>query len=138
VRDINDIKGLLQERNASSGKFASLQEQPKADESLRVDPGGLPTPHEEREPVIHCRKSQTWDHAGNITEFVRAVVSDRAYTCVDNESSDVLSSLKSLVQALEDPKSARNNCMPEPSELTMPPLEAILEILRWAKGQSLD
>ena len=122
----------------SRGKDSSFHEKPRTDASLRIDPGGLPTRREGREPLVQCRKTQTWDHSGNITDFIRAVLSDRAYTYVDHESSEVLSSLRSLVQTLEEAKPTRDNYTQEPSELAMPPLEAILEILRWVKGQLPD
>lgn len=60
----------------------------------------------------------------------------------DSSSSPIVSSLRNLVDALENTDGARITSISEatplqdPESLAMPPLEAVVAILRWAKGLS--
>lgn len=84
----------------------------------------------------------TWDHSAQIIDFVRAVVEDRDSRIVGPEASEVLSSLRKLVPALEDPAAQGSlyfstlKPAKHPINPPMPPLDAILTLLRWAKGSS--
>jgi hypothetical protein len=86
---------------------------------------------------LFCAESQ-WDHSGYITEFVKTIVDDRysRYVTPDVGSVEVLSSLRSLVRALDTPILVQSTRLPKATESTMPPLEAVVTVLRWAKGQS--
>lgn len=130
ARDIDEIKALLQGISVSSNSGQS-----ETESFVRLESAGSPTPLEKRKLAPDCAEIQ-WDHSGNIIDFIKAVVNDRAYTHVEAESVEVLSSLRSLAQALEDPRPARTSCLPQNNVPPMPPLDAVLAILRWAKGQS--
>ena len=105
--------------------------------NLRLNTGSLVEPLEEQKLASFCAESQ-WDHSGHITDFVKAIVDDRysRYIEPDVGSSEIMSSLKALVSALEAPKAVQSTRLPEAGESTMPPLDAVVTVLRWAKGQS--
>lgn len=73
-------------------------------------------------------------------DFVKAVLEDRDSRNVGPEASEVLSPLRKLVQTLDDPAAARFSSLPEAkfakrqTNPPMPPLEAVVTVLRWVKG----
>jgi hypothetical protein len=78
-----------------------------------------------------------WDHSAHIIDFVKAVLEDRDALNVEHEASEVLSSLRKLVQTLDDPTATRGLFFPSAKPAKpphMPPLEAAVTVLRWAKG----
>ncbi|KAF2181556.1 hypothetical protein K469DRAFT_671308 [Zopfia rhizophila CBS 207.26] len=127
ARDIDGIKALLQGISASSDNDHS-----KVDSLQRLSTTGLASPFNEQKSVSICDESQ-WDHSGHIIDFVKAVVNDRDSRYVEPEAGEVLLSLRNLVKALEDPTPIRNSYLPKAADSTMPPLEAVLAVLRWAR-----
>ncbi|KAI0384226.1 hypothetical protein F5Y04DRAFT_238591 [Hypomontagnella monticulosa] len=134
AKGIDGIKLLLQGLNVSSGteqlESSSLQRLNEADPAKHLI---------EHNTNPGCGVASLWDHSFHIIDFVKAVVEDRDPKDVGPEESEVLSSLRRLVQTLEDPPTLRNSSIPElkiakyhvgPS---MPPLEAVVAVLRWAK-----
>ena len=81
-----------------------------------------------------------WEHSTHVIDFVKAVVEDRDSLNVGQEAIEVLSSLRNLVQTLEHPRlieelSSRDaRAAKFPADPPMPPLEAVVDVLRWAKG----
>ena len=100
-------------------------------------------------PLIECQSVPApggellWDHSAHIIDFVKAVLEDRGTRDIGLEAGEVLSSLRKLVQALEDPAAARGLSFPKAklakhqASPPMPPLEAVVTVLRWAKGSLL-
>lgn len=92
--------------------------------------------------TIHpCRGEPVWDHPPHIIDFVKAVVKDINSRDVRPEANEVLSSLRNIVQTLEGPPVTAQLPLPkarvgEYHEVSprMPPLEAVVDVLRWAKG----
>ena len=86
---------------------------------------------------VHLRQ---WDHSSHIINFIKSIVREGTSAYPNSEWDDTITSLKSLVDALENPQSARKLTSPELtiSDLeetpSVPSLEAVLGILRWAKG----
>ena len=84
-----------------------------------------------------------WNHSAHIVDFVKAVVEDRALRNDGPEATEMVSSLRNLVQALEGLAAVRCPAFPDlglakdPANSPMPPLEAVVAVLRWAKGSSL-
>ncbi|KAI0183892.1 hypothetical protein EV127DRAFT_445642 [Xylaria flabelliformis] len=81
-----------------------------------------------------------WDHSAQVTDFVRTVVEDRASRkYLGTEESDILASLRRLSRTLNDTNVARDLSFPEIRDLkshenvSMPPVEAAVLVLRWAK-----
>ncbi|KAM5349179.1 hypothetical protein ACJ41O_009002 [Fusarium nematophilum] len=133
ARDVDGIKHLLEGLNVPG-------------ESPRVPKGITPQPTERVNdpPVGHHRAPSSvtipsWDHSVHVIDFIKAVVDDDAtLKDKDPESSQVLSSLKNLVNALENPDVPR--LAPNRTKATtqakssMPPLESVVQVLRWAKA----
>ena len=84
-----------------------------------------------------------WDHSSHIINFIKSIVQEGTSAYPNSEWDDTITSLKSLVDALENPQSARKLASPEltvndlEETPSVPNLEAVLGILRWAKGMLL-
>ncbi|EWG56011.1 hypothetical protein FVEG_14103 [Fusarium verticillioides 7600] len=139
-RDVSSIKTLLVglELNRATPTQTS-QKQPR---SASVSPS--------RAEVISSEKSQSadraalpprWDYSAHIIDFVQSIIQDNGPVQGDIEWSNTVSSLKSLANALENPHITRSQ-QPKPHEppesIPTPPLEAIVQILRWVKEHSSD
>ncbi|KAI0456635.1 fungal-specific transcription factor domain-containing protein [Xylaria acuta] len=81
-----------------------------------------------------------WDHSAQVTDFVRTVVEDRASReDPGREENEVLASLRRLASVLDDSNAARDLSFPEirgpksQDQVSMPPAEAAVLVLRWAK-----
>lgn len=85
-----------------------------------------------------------WDHSFYVIDFVKLVVNSKSSNNSVSESSPIISSLKSLVNTLEDPNTTYNlssfaqHAAKKQSARSMPALESVLEILRWARGMLHD
>ncbi|KAI0879413.1 fungal-specific transcription factor domain-containing protein [Hypoxylon argillaceum] len=91
-------------------------------------------------PASTSQEAAKWDHSVEVNEFVRTVIEDRASReDPGTEESDVLASLRRLARALEDSNVVRDLSFPETrgaksqEHLSMPPAEAAVLVLRWAK-----
>ncbi len=137
TKGIEDIKHLLQGLNVSSeGKQSET-----ASSAWNFPQAGLVKHLAEPQPVTAPGgEPPSWDHSIQIVEFVRSVVEDRGSSYVGSAPSEVISSLKSLLQALETPTAARHlsisgaKVAKHHTSPTMPPVEAVVAVLRWAKG----
>lgn len=127
--DIQGIKAMLQ--GHASG-------QP-------VHPANNPTPnsiqeeHNEPQTTHHIsplnNSAPRWDHSAHIVEFVKAVVEG---PIPSSESSRVISSLRNLVNALEDENTTYSLSSAEKVVTSqtnaMPSADSVADILDWAKG----
>lgn len=97
-------------------------------------------PATENQPISVPCGEPLWDHSAHIIDFVKTVVEERDSKLVKNEENQIFSSLKSLLQTLENPTSTLHQSLSGvkaakcTSNLPMPPLEAAVAVLRWAKG----
>lgn len=96
----------------------------------------------EHQSVSAYEGETLWNHSAHIVDFVKAVVEDRVLRNDGPEASEMVSSLRNLVQALEGPASVRgptpdSGLAKDLANPPMPPLEAVVAVLRWAKGSSL-
>ena len=93
--------------------------------------------------------SPPWDKSTNFIDFVKAVVQDRGSQDIGeigSEENKVLLSLRNLLQSLQSPiavTNVRDSSFAETqaakyqSGPLMPPLDATVKVLRWAKGSLL-
>lgn len=122
------MRALLEQHHTSSSTEGVLFEtRPRPD---LIKPASA---REKRASTPDCGQAQ-WDHPGHIVDFVKAVANNSDENHNTPEADEVLSSLKNLVQALEDPTPKQRTCPPV-IDSASPPLEAILAVLRWSKGQ---
>lgn len=140
ARGIDGIKLLLKGLNLPAATAA--REQLATPSKLQEDVNELV------EPLIGTRSSSAlsgeplWDHSAHIVDFVKSVLDDRRSKIAVHEADEVFSSLQKLVHALEDPSGARaaSNTRSKPVQRwgspCMPPLEAVVAVLRWAKSWS--
>ncbi|KAI1127902.1 fungal-specific transcription factor domain-containing protein [Nemania abortiva] len=134
------VKALLQKSHLSIGEKRdgnSLLHVPSSSTPKSLALSELPISVSQLEPV-------KWDHSAQINEFVRTVAEDRASREEPGtEESEVLSSLRRLAKALEDSNVVRDLSFPETrgaklqDHVSMPPAEAAVLVLRWAKDHKL-
>jgi len=85
-----------------------------------------------------------WDHSVQTVDFIKAILEDRRLRAVWSEGTEVASALRQLVQDLEKPAAVQGLSLPRVELLKyqanppMPPIEAVVEVLRWAKGLLLS
>ncbi|KAI1459923.1 hypothetical protein F4805DRAFT_465878 [Annulohypoxylon moriforme] len=134
AKGIDGIKLFLQGLNAIPDA-----KQPEASSAQHFNQIDSVKPLIEHHPDYISNSNSLWDHSVHIIDFVKAVVEERCSGEDENESNGVLSSLKKLVRALEDPAAIKDL----PSQQikvaayrtgpSMPPLDAVVSVLRWVK-----
>lgn len=138
ARDIDGIKLLLQRLNVPQD-----ENKPKTSSIWHLNHADSAEPLIEHQPLPASGGEPLWDQLAHIIDFVTAVVEDRGSRDISPEASEVLSSLRNLVQTLERPAAMRDLSFPEAkvakyqADPSMPPLEAVVAVLRWAKGSFL-
>lgn len=80
---------------------------------------------------------RSWDHSVHVIDFVRAVV-ERGVSGPADESAQAISSLRNLLNLLGNPGPAHASgteadFFKRPAARHMPPLDAVIAVLRWAK-----
>lgn len=81
-----------------------------------------------------------WDHSVQTIDFIKAILEDRRLRAVWSEGTEIVSALRQLVQDLEKPGAAQSLSFPRVELLRyqanppMPPIEAVVEVMRWVKG----
>ena len=133
ARDIGGIKLALQNFNLST----KVPGQSEGDTRLRPTRDAVQEDSRGSCVVSEVSSTPSWDHSIHILDFVKAVV-ERGVSEPTIESNQTISSLKSLVYHLENPdpahtSSARSEPPDSPAAYHMPPLDAVVSILRWAK-----
>lgn len=133
---IESIQKLLQGLNMDSPTKASRsngQRLPVA----QLHPGNRSTSSNKNDTG---GERSSWDHSAHIVDFVKTVVKESGSYLTDPDSTEVLGSLQSLLQTLESPvtKSRKPNATPHVADpgpdFSMPPSDAALSVLRWAKS----
>jgi hypothetical protein len=118
----------------------SDKRQPEAGHILHPNQAGSVELVNEHHPICAPGGEHQWDHPIDIIDFVKSVVGDRGSRNVGPEADELLSSLRNLVHILERPAAVRNvpflqsGVVKPQAGPSMPPLEAVVEVLRWAKG----
>ncbi|KAF6842781.1 C6 transcription factor [Colletotrichum musicola] len=89
--------------------------------------------------------SSSWDQSAHIIDLLRSVIDDENLSpaTAGPQATGVVSSLRGIVQALESPSPAQSSYTPEDTTVRtrcgtappMPPLEAVLDVLRWVRGR---
>ncbi|KAF5621438.1 hypothetical protein F25303_12308 [Fusarium sp. NRRL 25303] len=139
-RDVSSIKTLLAgldlnritpaQRSQEQRHLASISPSPA--EASKLD---KPRPSDSAAPPPR------WDYSAHIIDFVQSIIQDNGSVQADTEWSSTISSLKSLVNALKNTQMTRGQ-QPKPHEspqsIPTPPLEAVVDILRWVKDHSKD
>ncbi|KAF5702474.1 hypothetical protein FMUND_13474 [Fusarium mundagurra] len=139
-RDVSSIKSLLAglDLNRATSTQTTQEQYPSA--SLSPSPAKANNSRKLRSPD-RTAPPPRWDYSAHIIDFVQSIIRDNSSVQEDTEWSSTVSSLKSLANALENPHMTRSQ-QPKPHEppesITTPPLEAIVQILRWARGHSQD
>ncbi|KAI1414111.1 hypothetical protein F5Y13DRAFT_179093 [Hypoxylon sp. FL1857] len=134
ARSVDGIKILLEKLNVSPD--ARRPEASSLWNADQVDSVGSLVEHQS---IAGCSSESLWDHPVQIIDFVKLVVEERGPGDAGSEESEVLSSLRKLLQTLEDPAAVLNLLTTFPKVLKyqagppMPPLEAVVAVLRWAK-----
>ncbi|KAF5234641.1 hypothetical protein FANTH_11993 [Fusarium anthophilum] len=139
-RDVNSIKTLLAGLDLNRVTSAQTPQEQHPSASISSNPaeendsGNLRPPDRAAPPP-------RWDHSAHIIDFVQSIIRDNLLVQADTEWSSTVSSLKSLANALENPHMTQSQ-QPKPHEplesIPTPPLEAIVQILRWVKDHSRD
>ncbi|KAI0173200.1 hypothetical protein GGR52DRAFT_579960 [Hypoxylon sp. FL1284] len=135
AKGIDGIKLLLQDINAPSGAARAVDHPARNVGQTNL----LRFPHENQSSSLPVGEP-LWDHSAHIIDFVKAVVQDRDPSDVGIEENEILSSLKGLIRKLENPTPNLSSSLPEanipklkPISSSMPPMEAVVTVLRWAK-----
>ena len=138
-RDVSDIKALLAGLDLSRTAAIPSSEEHRFVPALQKK--GDEHPRRRDAPrSVHLRQ---WDHSSHIINFIKSIVREGTSAYPNSEWDDTITSLKNLVDALENPQSARKPASPEltvndlEETPSVPNLEAVLGILRWAKGTLL-
>ncbi|KPM41083.1 hypothetical protein AK830_g5462 [Neonectria ditissima] len=134
ANDIRGIKSLLQTRHVPERplrRAADLTPQSAQCEQRE--------PQVERHTAPQSRIIPQWDHSAHILDFVKAVVEGKPSPQTGPESTQILSSLRNLVDALGGPNNTSSLftsgdiAATHQSNPPMVPMESVVEILRWAK-----
>ena len=138
ARDVHDIKTTLRGTgNRITNKVNRTLQLPEA----YADGSKSYTSEDERvsrRPKVELTQPKlvsSWDHSVQIIDFVKAVVEDGS-RCASQDS--LYHSLKRLLSSMEDTSAIsvpRRSTNLEPlGGIDMPPLDAVLDLLRWVKG----
>lgn len=136
AESIDGIKGLLQRLNLSKD-----DERHETDLVVRSDQSEVSIGHRQPDPE---RSEAVWDHPAHIIDFVKSVVEDVDSKNLQPEANKVFTSLENVLQILEGQAIApvmpiqRVALSDHSSSSSMPPLDAVVVVLRWAKGKSND
>jgi hypothetical protein len=106
-------------------------------QEVEVDPIWQPDRSSSTGPIAKTQPL-LWDHSAHMIKFIKTVVEDKNSQHVEPQAAEPLLSLRKLVQLLEDPTASPCSgfkFMKSQSNPLMPPLEAVVTVLRWAKGK---
>ncbi|KAH8200807.1 hypothetical protein TruAng_005044 [Truncatella angustata] len=135
AKGIDGIKVLLQGLNISLG---TKQQESGYPEQLKLGKPADAPPSRQFLPES-ASKSSILDHSVHIIEFLKTVLDDQYSKNDTSEASEVISSLKSLVAALENNHAGQSmsfsklDIAKRDTNPPMPPVEVVVAALRWAK-----
>ncbi|KAG4261704.1 hypothetical protein FPRO04_08503 [Fusarium proliferatum] len=139
-RDVSSIKTLLAGLDLNRVTPAQTSQEQRRLASISPSPAEANKSDKPR-PSDSAAPPPRWDYSAHIIDFVQSIIQDNGSVQADTEWSNTISSLKSLVNALKNTQMTRGQ-QPKPHEslesIPTPPLEAVVEILRWVKGHSKD
>ncbi|TVY68305.1 putative transcriptional regulatory protein [Fusarium oxysporum f. sp. cubense] len=139
-RDVSSIKSLL--AGLDLNRIASAQTSHEQHHSASISSSLAEANNSEKlRPPATTAPPPRWDYSAHIIDFVQSIIQDNGSVQADTEWSSTVSSLKSLANALENTQMTRSQQTKphEPLEsIPEPALEAIVDILRWAKDHSRD
>jgi hypothetical protein len=141
AKDIDEIK-LLLERLDTTTDAKQARESPSTFINSAVDTSSEKPPVENYTMPAPGDKPSSWSYSAHIVDLIRDVVNGESEGGDGPERSEVISSLRNLVQALEKPphaqelslSSSRATFADNSDKPLMPPLDAAVAILRWARG----
>ncbi|KAF2117979.1 hypothetical protein BDV96DRAFT_406881 [Lophiotrema nucula] len=133
ANDVSSIKRLIQDHDTSSGG-KRVQTKPSLITQTNIHES--PNPLAEYKSISASNGLPVWDYSSHLIDFVKAVLDERTSNDVAPETNGILLSLTKLVHALENPSVARSSPVRAASTPSMPPLDAVVEVLRWAKEHS--
>ncbi|KAL3601791.1 hypothetical protein FPOAC2_06065 [Fusarium poae] len=141
-RDVNDIKSLL--ASLDFGKITLPRTSAQHQTTPRPENREIVEEPLRDQDVSQSSSHPQWDHSSHIINFIKSIVQRGTLGYTSPEWRDTVSSLEGLVNVLENPHPARS--LPSIELISSnrtetaptPPLEAILEILRWAKDHATD
>ncbi|CAG2003416.1 unnamed protein product [Fusarium graminearum] len=141
-RGVSDIKSLLAGldlgRITPTRSSAQHHTTPSL-QNLEVGEGSL-----KDQDVSQNSPPPQWDHSSHVINFIKSIVQRSTEGYTNPEWKGTVSSLQGLVNVLENPHPSRSSAFPghtagnRAENGSAPPLEAILEILRWAKAHATD
>ena len=138
AKSIDGIKQLLQGLNVVSNE--NYHDPPSYKSPEQADSGRLLIGKVGEEPVYISRSQSIYDHSAHIISFVKDIVEAGASGDTGPGSDEVIASLRTLVQTVEGPTVVRPLTCPDKeaglcqADVSMPPLQAVVAVLRWAKG----
>ncbi|KAI7764094.1 hypothetical protein LZL87_006476 [Fusarium oxysporum] len=139
-RDVSSIKTLLAGLDLNRVTSAQTSQEQHHSTSISSNPA-KENNLEKLQPLATTVPLPRWDYSAHINTFVQSIIQDNGPVQADPEWRNTVSSLKSLANALENTQMTRSQ-QPKPHEppesIPTPPLEAILEILRWTKDHPRD
>ncbi|EGU87721.1 hypothetical protein FOXB_01769 [Fusarium oxysporum f. sp. conglutinans Fo5176] len=139
-RDVSSIKSLL--AGLDLNRLASAQTSHEQHHSASISSSPTEANNSEKlRPPATTAPLPRWDYSAHIIDFVQSIIQDNGSVQADTEWSSTISSLKSLANALESTRMTRSQQKKPhepPESIPKPPLEAIVEILRWVKDHSRD
>ncbi|KAF5258513.1 hypothetical protein FOXYS1_10904 [Fusarium oxysporum] len=139
-RDVSSIKSLL--AGLDLNRIASAQTSHEQHHSASISSSPAEANNSEKlRPPATTAPLPRWDYSAHIIDFVQSIIQDNGSVQEDTEWSSTISSLKSLANALESTRMTRSQQKKPhepPESIPKPPLEAIVEILRWVKNHSRD
>ncbi|KAH7195492.1 hypothetical protein DER44DRAFT_814196 [Fusarium oxysporum] len=139
-RDVSSIKSLL--AGLDLNRIASAQTSHEQHHSASISSSPAEANNSEKlRPPATAAPLPRWDYSAHIIDFVQSIIQDNGSVQADTEWSSTISSLKSLANALESTRMTRSQQKKPhepPESIPKPPLEAIVEILRWVKDHSRD
>jgi hypothetical protein len=131
VRDVNEIKAILQGLNA----------RPLAETN---DEASLPRPAVGPKRITPFSSKRLWNYSAHIIEFVGSIVKDKDSNHGGSAEQELVSSLKTILESLESQDQPDEAMLldaihdEDPASPTMPPLDAVVAVLRWANGRFLS
>lgn len=137
AKSIDGIKLLLEGLNVSPNEIH--YDTPPYKSPEQADSGRQLIDKVEEQPV-YIQSQPIYDHSAHIIGFVKDIVEAGAPGDTGPASDDVIASLRHLVQAVEGPVVVRPLTCPDKeaglcqADVSMPPLKAVVAVLRWAKG----
>jgi len=103
-----------------------------------ADPTWLPNRGDVTGPAEREAQAPLWDHSVHIVKFIKTIVEDHDPNDGRSQAAEPLLSLRKILRLLEDPMASPCSgfeLSKSKASSRMPPSEAVVTVLRWAKGR---